>query len=129
MVKPVNGNDKLSRMVCIGNKKNYCRPSNNEVKAKAFKPNSNNQTSVFVTTGLGNDEIWELGETHLCGEALVYGRAEVDADAVLSLEKIGIDYNDNPKYHANLNWPAGAEKDDIQDMANVLAAKAECITK
>ena len=114
-------------MVCDLNRKNYCRVSQSEVKPKAFKPNSQGETSIFVTSGLSEDEIWGLGETHLCGENKVYGRADVAAGVVFGLEKINIDYNNDPEYHANLIWPA--DKEEVQDLAQVLAAEADCISR
>ena len=127
MSKDVLETDKLSRIVCISNKKNYCRVSKNEVKPKAFKPNSNGETSIFVTSGLSENDIWSMGEEHLCDANKVYGRADVVANVVIDLKKIKIDYNDNPEYHANLNWPE--DKEEIQEMAQVLAANAECAEK
>ena len=127
MSKEVVPEDRLSRVVCNLNRKNYCRVSENEVKPKAFKPNRDGETSMFVTSGLPEDQIWSLGEIHLCGENLVYGRADVFAKLIFDLEKIKIDYNNDPEYHANLVWPDDIE--DIQDMAQVLAAEAVCIPR
>ena len=125
MSKVVSGQDRLSRMVCERNRKNYCRVSENEVKPKAFKPNSTGETSIFVTSDLPENDIWGLGETHLCGENNVYGRADITADVVFRLKEIKINYDNDPEYHANLTWPD--EKEAIQDMAQVLAAEAVCI--
>jgi hypothetical protein len=127
MSKAVVDGDRLSRMVCDLNRKNYCRVSENEVKPKAFKPNSEGETSIFVTSDLPEKEIWGLGETHLCGENKVYGRADVTAHVIFGLETIKVDYNNDPEYHANLTWPDG--KEAIQDMAQVLAAEAVCIQR
>ncbi len=127
MNKAVNVGDRLSRAVCELNRKNYCRVSENEVKPKAFKPNSQGETSIFVTSGLSEDEIWGLCEAHLCGQNKVYGRADVAAGVVFGLEKINIDYNNEPEYHANLVWPD--DKEEIQDLAQVLAAEAGCISR
>lgn len=127
MSKTVGEGDRLSRVVCDLNRKNYCRVSENEVKPKAFKPNAQGETSIFVTSELSEDEIWGLGEAHLCGENKVYGRADVTADVVFGLEKVKVDYNNDPEYHANLTWPD--EKEDIHDMAQVLAAEADCIPR
>jgi hypothetical protein len=126
MSKVVSGEDRLSRMVCERNRKNYCRVSENEVKPKAFKPNSKGETSIFVTSDLPENEIWALGETHLCGENKVYGRADITADVVFSLKEIKVNYDNDPEYHANLTWPD--EKEAIQDISQVLAAEAVCIT-
>lgn len=125
MSKVVSGQDRLSRIVCERNRKNYCRVSENEVKPKAFKPNSEGETSIFVTSDLPENDIWGLGETHLCGEKKVYGRADIIADVVFRLKEIKINYDSDPEYHANLTWPD--EKEAIQDMAQVLAAEAVCI--
>ena len=127
MSKKVAEDDRLSRVVCDLNRKNYCRVSQNEVKPKAFKPNSKGETSVFVTSGLPENDIWNLGETHLCGQNKVYGRADVTADVILSLEKIKIDFNNDPEYHANLTWPD--DKEEIQDLAQLLAAEAACMQR
>ncbi len=127
MSKVVTEGDRLSRMVCDLNRKNYCRVSENEVKPKAFKPNSKSETSIFVTSGLPENDIWDLGEDHLCGENKVYGRADVTADVILGLEKVKVDYNNEPEYHANLTWPD--DKEEIQDMAQLLAAEADCIKR
>jgi hypothetical protein len=127
MSKAVAGGDRLSRMVCERNRKNYCRVSENEVKPKAFKPNSEGETSIFVTSNLPENEIWSLGEIHLCGENKVYGRADITADVVFSLKKIKVNYDNDPEYHANLTWPD--EKEEIQDLAQVLAAEADCIKR
>ena len=127
MPKTVLNGDRLSRVVCERNRKNYCRVSQNEVKPKAFKPNSDGDTSIFLTSGLTEDTIWHLGENHLCGENNVYGRADITADKIFELEKIRIDYNDDPEYHANLVWPD--DKEEIQDMTQLLAAEADCIAR
>jgi len=127
MSKTVVENDRISRIVCELNRKNYCRVSSNEVKPKAFKPNSDGDTSTFVTSGLSENVIWELGEKHLCGENKVYGRADVNADVIFGLKKLKIDYNNKPEYHANLLWPD--DKEDIQDIAQVLAAEADCVKR
>jgi len=127
MSKAVVEDDILSRMVCDNNRKSYCRVSTNEVKPKAFKPNLQGKTSVFVTSGLPEKFIWELGEKHLCGENKVYGRADLTADIIFDLEGITVDYNNEPEYHANLDWPVDVE--EIQDIAQVLAAEAVCIKR
>ncbi|VAW96211.1 hypothetical protein MNBD_GAMMA21-1347 [hydrothermal vent metagenome] len=127
MGKTVVYGDRLSRIVCDTNRKSYCRVSENEVKPKAFKPNKKNETSIFVTSGLAENEIWHLGEFHLCGENKVYGRADVNADVIFGLKKLKIDYNNKPEYHANFLWPD--DKEDIQDIAQVIAAEADCVKR
>lgn len=127
MSKAVADGDRLSRVVCELNRKNYCRVSENEVKPKAFKPNSKGETSIFVTSDFPEKKIWGLGEAHLCGENKVYGRADVTADVIFGLDKIKVDYNNSPEYHANLTW--SDDKEEIQDMAQVLAAEAICIKR
>lgn len=127
MSRSVSSDDRISRVVCEKNKKNYCRVGSKEVKPKAFRPDSKGKTSTFVTTGLPDEKIWTMGKTFVCGADEVYGRADVYADTILDLKKIAVDYDNTPEYHANLTWPD--DKEEILDMTQVLAAKADCITR
>ncbi len=125
MSEEISTDDRLSRVVCTQNRNNYFRVSTNEVKPKAFKPNRDGDTSLFVTTSLSEVNIWSLGEDHVCGVDKVCGRADILAEVILGFERLVLDYNNDPEYHVNLKWPE--EMEDIQEMAQVLAAEANCV--
>ncbi len=127
MSLPINNDDTISRVVCLNNKKNYCRVSDGSVKPKAFKPNAQGDTSVFVTTRMSQTEIIDLGVLHICETVNnVYGYANLAVEEINKFSILNIDYNNEPAFHANLkNWPE--DKGAVQDILHVLAAKAICV--
>jgi len=129
MKKLATTNDRISRAVCLNNKKSYCRSGSNEVKPKAFKPTSVGETSVFITTSLEEAVIWEITNKYVCEGGTTYGRADIVASQLFT-EGLEIDYNNTPEYHANIvSWPSPEEKEKIHDIAQLLAANSECIKK
>lgn len=72
----VGANEKVSRFVY--SKKHY-RKSDNTASWQAFKPNRNNETSVFRIDGLFDSKIWNL---NLRKNKKVYGRADLHAKSI-----------------------------------------------
>ena len=83
--------------------RNQYRPSDNTVKYSAFMPPADKRLSVFRTSGLSEDAIWELGG-FLRTQSLL-GRADIAA-AVVSDVGLAIEADDIPHRHANIvGWP------------------------
>lgn len=124
---PLDRAKDISRFVCTDNRKNYCRSSDGTVKPKAFKPNQSGKTSVFVNSGLSETEVWNLGILYVCTDQNpLYGRADVASDLVQACE-LTLDVDDTPQRHANItSWPNPENKEKIQEIAQILAAAAEC---
>ncbi len=93
----------LSRFVL---NKRYIR-SNNTVRWNAFLPDKNGETSVFRTSGISNNEIWDIGEREVAvsQEKPMLGRADISVDDVF---KKGLEVvpHEPPEKHANIiGWP------------------------
>ncbi len=81
-------------------------------------------TSVYRTEGLGDDEIWALGEAEVCAPSgkPCYGVGEVSPGEIA---RVGLDVasDDAPSRHANIiGWPG--DKNARKSRAQQLAALA-----
>ena len=56
---PLDSLEILSRFIL---QTNWFSSSENRVKYAAFLPDKNGETSVFRTSGITNNEIWEIGD-------------------------------------------------------------------
>lgn len=99
------------------------------VKPQAFLPRPQDlTTSVFRVQNLPAERIWPIGisiaETR---RKTLYGRADILADAVMSVG-LRLDPDDNPPRHANIvGWPN--EKDHRLSLAQQLAAAAVLVRR
>ena len=119
---PVDLLEILSRFIL---QTNWFSTSENRVKYAAFLPNKDGETSVFRTSGISNNEIWDIGEREVSikrGKS-IYGRADISVTNVISkdLQVIPIE---PPERHANITgWPD--EKSKQMVIAVQLAAEAQ----
>jgi len=97
----VNATETLARYIYS---KNDYKASNHTVKYSAFiPPKEDGRLSVYRILGLGENEIWEIGE-HLRPRALL-ARADIKATSV-SETGLTIDGDDIPFRHAHIvGWP------------------------
>lgn len=102
--------------------KRHFRPSNRTVKYNAFMP-LNGETSVFLISGLSENEIWELRDSEATKtRPSLKGRADILALNVFQ-KKLGVDFDNDPPGHANIiNWPD--DKSKQMSIAQELAADA-----
>jgi len=87
--------------------KNKCSPENKRVKYNAFLPNKEGQTSVFRTSELTDNEIWEIGDNEVARkvEKQLIGRGDINASNVYE-NGLKIDTEGEHLKHANIvNWP------------------------
>ena len=96
----------------------YIRPSDNTVKWGAFMPNSQNQTSVFRTSGLIEEIIWKIAECEVSSyyETSLKGRADIETVDVYN-EELTLVPDELPYRHKNISgWSDDRGK-------NILIAK------
>lgn len=122
MLAPVDPSEPLSRFIL---QSNWYRTSDNTVKYAAFMPNPiNNKTSVFRTSGISNDEIWDIGDREVSikrGKSIL-GRADINACNVTERD-LKVVPNESPERHANIvGWPE--EKSKQKAIAIEIAAEA-----
>lgn len=119
---PIAPSDNLSRFIL---QSNFIRQSDETVKPAAFLPNPRNgETSVFLTTDLSEENIWEIGDREIAdkrGKA-VRGRADIRAQTAFETD-LHVNLSEPPPRHANIiGWPD--EKSKQLEIALVLAANA-----
>jgi hypothetical protein len=107
-VDQVKSDENLSRYII---QSNQIRTSDKTVKYTAFMPAPNGKTSVFRTSGLQEEDIWEIGNNvAVQRQRNLYGRAEVAAGQVFDVG-LHIEADDVPPRHANLtDWPDESSK-------------------
>jgi hypothetical protein len=100
--------ENLSRFII---QSNQIRTSDKTVKYTAFMPAPNGKTSVFRTSGLQEEDIWEIGNNvAVQRQRNLYGRADVTAGLVFGVG-LSIEADDIPPRHANLtDWPDESSK-------------------
>jgi hypothetical protein len=114
--------EQLSRFI---RSRGHYSPENNRVKHSALLPMFNDQTqryetSVFYTDNLTENEIWQLGKTHIDNPA-VKARGDFN-DAVATGNNLQVDFNNTPARHADIiNWPD--KKDEQKLVALKIAPK------
>ena len=100
--------------------KNHYRTSDFTVRHSAFIPTPDKRLSVFQTTNLAENEIWQIGEG--LRDLPLLGRAEILAKSVYDADLL-IDADNNPPRHANIvGWTE--EQSAIKLKAIELAQKA-----
>jgi hypothetical protein len=119
---PIEPLENLSRYIF---QSNHIRPSDGTVKFAAFMPDRNGETSVFRTSGMSEQNIWEIGNCEVAirrGKPLL-GRADILAREVLA-RHLEVDPSEPPPRHANIvAWPD--EKSKRHLIALELAAVAK----
>ena len=101
---PIDSLEILSRFVL---QTNWFSSSKNRVKYAAFIPNRNGETSVFRTSGITNDEIWNIGdrEVSIKRNKPILGRADIRTINVMSKD-LEVVPSEPPVRHANtIGWP------------------------
>ena len=110
--------------------KSDVRP-NNEIKHNVFMPPSHGRMSVYRTSCLTSQEIWEIGKTYVepsRGKPIV-GRADLKAIEIYSCElKINPTELPHPR-HANIEgWVLNSEKDRLKALKLAAIASNETIS-
>ena len=126
MLAPVDPLEVLSRFIL---QKKWYKPSDNSVKYAAFMPNKNNQTSVFRTSGISNNVIWDIGDHEVSAKLCkpILGRADVHASSVTEKD-LEVIPSEPPERHADITgWPEEASKKRV--IAIELAAEARFYKK
>lgn len=79
---PLDLSEILSRFI---SQTNWFSSSENRAKYAAYIPNRNGETSVFRTSGIANDEIWDIGDREVSikrGKPIL-GRADIRTNNVV----------------------------------------------
>lgn len=123
----IDPTENLSRFILH---KDYIRASDNTVKPAAFMPNpKNGETSVFRTSGIEANEIWDIGDREVASkhDKSLLGRADI---LTINVIKKGLKVipTETPERHANLvGWPE--EKSEQKQIALELAAESRFFRK
>lgn len=124
---PVELSEKLSRFIL---QSNWIRTSDSTAKPAAFLPNpQNGETSVFRTSGITEQNTWEIGDREVADRRAkpILGRADILARDIMS-RNLQIKPSEPPPRHANIiGWPD--EKSKQLQIAVELAADASYYTK
>ncbi len=117
----VKKEERLTRYILEKNKYSI---EKKRVKYNAFLPNKDGQTSVFRTSELTDNEIWEIGNNEVARkvEKQLLGRGDIKASNVYE-NSLKIDTEGEHLKHANIvNWPE--EKSEQKLIAIEIADKA-----
>lgn len=116
--------DVLSRFLF---QSNHFKQTENRAMPEAFMPPADLQLSVFLTTGMTAQNIWDIGKEALAlhPRPRLYGRADLDVGTVRS-QKLKAVRDDHPARHVNVRgWPAYSDgKDLIKSIAQELARRS-----
>lgn len=100
MGKLVAPDDEVTRFI-RPKEKRYVNNSGN-LKTQAFSISEDGGISVFITSGMSAQEVWEHGDEHYANDNnTIIGRGYLLADNVFKLN-LQFDYNDSPPKHANI---------------------------
>lgn len=122
---PVGPNEELARCAV---EKSYFR-ADNTVRHNAYMLGREKAVFVFRQGGLSDDEIWELGMTHVARPRAkpLLGRAVIHTRHVSSQE-LSVESTEPPPRHADiLGWPDEHEKQ--KEKALELAAHATFVRR
>ncbi len=99
--------------------------ADNTVRHNVFMPPSHGRMSVYRTSNLEDQDIWEIGKTYVEPERgkPILGRADIEAQKIYECElEINPTENPHPR-HANVEgWELDTEKDRLKALK--LAASA-----
>lgn len=121
--------DQQERLTRFLKTKRHFKRAALRVAKEAFMPKTGEtELSVFRTSNLSDDEVWEIGESIIRNtERTVYGGANLIAVSVLGLG-LGLRADKEPSRHASITgFPV--EKYERQDIANELAAASVLVLK
>lgn len=107
----------------------YFSKEKNIVKYVAFMPAPSGKTSVFCTSSLSEDKIWNIADTKVVPlrRQPIKARADILANHVFA-ENLQILLDNSPPRHANIiGWPD--EKSKKISIALELAKKADLFLK
>ena len=109
---PLDSLEILSRFIL---QTNWFSSSENRVKYAAFLPDKNGETSVFRTSGITNNEIWEIGDCEVSikrGKPILE-RADIGTNNVISKD-LEVVPREPPSRYANIiGWPDERSKQKI----------------
>ena len=118
---PLDLSEILSRFIL---QTNWFSSLENRVKYAAFMPNRNGETSLFRTSSITNDEIWNIGDREVSikrGKPIL-GRADIRTNNVISKD-LQVVPKEPPVRHANIiGWPDERSKQRL--IAIELAAES-----
>ena len=94
----------------------YIKSSNQTVKYAAFLPNPiDNNTSVFRITGLSENDIWLIANTHVTPSQnnTLKGRADINTEDVICHD-LGLEPDEPPDRHLNITrWSDDKSKNKL----------------
>ncbi len=100
MNKVVASEDEVTRFI-RPKEKRYVNQSG-KLKTQAFSISEDGGISVFITTGMTKQKIWEHGDEHYANDKnIIIGRGYFLANNVYKLN-LQFDYDDEPPRHANI---------------------------
>ncbi len=120
-IDSINPEEYLSRFLFSNS---HFSKENQRVKYGAFLPAKNGETSVFRTSNLSDNQIWDLGERNVAQERKkpLLGRGDIRSSMVFE-SGLKIRPDNNPPRHANIiGWPEEKSKQKL--IAIELAANA-----
>jgi len=96
----VNGSEIIGRYIYS---KQHYKTSNYTVRHGAFMPPPDGRLSVFIISGLNENDIWSIGES--LRDSNLKARADITADSVHK-SHLDIQVDNHPERHAEIvNWP------------------------
>lgn len=117
-----NQNDILARYIYFSR---FIKTSNRTVRYAAFLPSSiDNKTSVFKITGLSENDIWDIANTHVTPmqNNTLKGRADIGSEDVIS-QGLDLIPDEHPDRHLNITgWSNDKSKNQL--IAQELVKKA-----
>ena len=93
----IEPNDELTRFIRPKQKKYVTKDG--QMRTAAFSAGQDGKISVFVTTDMSLNSIWEHGDSYFPHE--IIGRAYLLANIVFD-EGLGVDFDNIPPKHANI---------------------------
>lgn len=123
---PIDSSENLSRYVIY---RKYIRPSDGTARPAAFMPPDNGELSVFRTTTVSEEAVWEIGDREVASKIgrPILGRADILCGKILSLH-LEVHASEPPPRHANITgWPE--DKSERLLIAVNIAAEARYISK
>lgn len=118
--------EKIARFIT---QSNHFSPSKKIVRHVAFMPpKATLRLSIYWTTGLSEEVIWEIGAQFVAPTRPVRGRADLNSLVVCNEAELTIDVTGQPHpRHANIvGWDADEKK--LRHQAQKLADKAALVT-
>jgi hypothetical protein len=106
----IQSSEPLARFIT---QKAYYRSASETVKHNAFMPNREGKTSVYRIIGLGDPEIFEIGQRFVAEKMnkLLLGRADIKVLKILEKDLSVISHPVPHPRHANIvDWPEEREK-------------------